>query len=191
MSDIWLWTWKGKRSFCKPTNVVTVEFICRRVGGRMLTQLLPSPVCTTVQHRTALSRQLSNVQYGNLVLLKKKKEAFVMFKALKESTICISGCRAWSSFKPDDGNIGSHSAATQWTQRTTIQDTQKKHTYRPSVCSSPVCWWGSRRPLLLLYRHCVPFSEPPRHFGFLYHWVGWLCSNQWGFPTTGTGDFFP
>lgn len=25
-------------------------------------------------------------------------------------------------------------------------------------------------------------SEPPRHFGFLYHWVGWLGSNQWGVP---------
>lgn len=24
-----------------------------------------------------------------------------------------------------------------------------------------MCWWGSRRPLPLLYRHCVPFQSPP------------------------------
>lgn len=27
-------------------------------------------------------------------------------------------------------------------------------------------------------------SEPPRHLGFLYHWVGWLSSKQWGSSTT-------
>jgi len=40
-----------------------------------------------------------------------------------------------------------------------IQDNQIE-TYRLRVCSSSTCWWGSRRPLLLLYRHCVPFQSP-------------------------------
>ncbi|KAK1891576.1 Zona pellucida sperm-binding protein 3, partial [Dissostichus eleginoides] len=49
------------------------------------------------------------------------------------------------------------------------------------------CWWGTKRPLLLLDRHCVPFQSPPPLW-FPYHWVGWLC-DQWGSPTTEAGAF--
>lgn len=39
---------------------------------------------------------------------------------------------------------------------------------------------------------CIDIVRPfraPRHLGFLYYRVGWLCSNQWGSPTTGAWAF--
>lgn len=90
--------------------------------------------------------------YGNL-------ERFKPFN-WKKSSICISCHEAWSSFTPADRDIGSHSVTTQCAQRAVIQDAQIK-TYRPWECSSSVCWWGTWRPLLLLYRHCVTFQIPP------------------------------
>lgn len=78
-----------------------------------------------------------------------------------ESAICI-GCRpAWSSFRPADLDTGSHSAATQCAQRAATREAQIKTSQGPRVCTSSVCWWGARRPLLLLYWHCVPFQSPP------------------------------
>lgn len=98
----------------------------------------------------------------------------------KKSAICISCHLASSSFRPADRDIGSHSVTTQCTQRATIQDTQIK-TYRPQVCSSSLCWWGTRRPLLLLYRHCVPFQSPPPPWFPLS--LGWMALQQpVGFP---------
>lgn len=80
-----------------------------------------------------------------------------------------------------------HRITTQCTQKATIQDTQIK-TYRPRVCSSSVCWWGTRRPLLLQYRHCVPFqSPPPPRFPLslgrmaLQQPVGFPHYRSWGF----------
>lgn len=82
------------------------------------------------------------------------------WKTLK-SAICIGCHQAWSSFRPADLDTGSHSAATQCAQRATTRGAQIKTSQRPRVCTSSVCWWGARRPLLLLYWHCVPFQGPP------------------------------
>lgn len=121
------------------------------MGNLVVTQTLPSCV-----HKPAeLSPITLNVIWQSWQALERLRPIH-----WKKSAICISCHQAWSSFRPDDRNIGSHSDTTQCTQRATIQDAQIK-TYRPRVCSSSACWWGSRRPLLLLYRHCVPFQSPP------------------------------
>ena len=78
----------------------------------------------------------------------------------KKSAISVSCHKDRSSFRLDNQYMASYSVTAQSTWRARIQDTQIK-TCRPQVCSSSVSWWGSRIPLLLPYRHCVPFQSPP------------------------------
>lgn len=50
---------------------------------------------------------------------------------------------------------------TMRTKERETREAQIKTSQGPRVCTSSVCWWGARRPLLLLYWHCVPFQSPP------------------------------
>lgn len=134
-------TWKNSINH---VWIYTVDW----VGDMVVTQMFPSRV-----HKPPPSTP--RVMWQSWKALEKLKPFH-----WKKSAICIGCHQAWSSFRPADRDIGSHSVTTQCTQRATIQDAQKR-TYRPWVCSSSVCQWGTRRPLLLLYRHCVPFQNPP------------------------------
>lgn len=146
------------------------------VGDMVVTQMLPSGVRKPKPSTQHVMRQSGN--------------ALERLKPLhwKKSAICISCHQAWSSFRPADRDIGSHSVTSQCTQRATIQDVQIKN-LQTRVCPSSVCWWGTRRPLLLLlYRHCVPFQSPlPSWFPLLLarialqQPVGFPQYRSWGF----------
>lgn len=105
----------------------------------------------------------------------------------KKSAICISSHQAWSSFRPGDHDIGSHSVTKQCTQRATIQDTEIRPT--DPQCVHLRCASGGPEDHSSFCIDIVCPFRTPRHLGFLYHCVGWLCCTQWGSSTTGAGAF--